>query len=156
MGSSSRPIHDCLLFLCLFVFFVGTIRFIYARVLVSRSPSILSLSLVLIPAARASSAALVRAMMAKARLMAADGSGATGKWAPCGWNPFSSATKVRAICSPSGELYDQEPRDVAPESSGVICFWAPSSSRLTPSAVSNLFFYLLFWKIQTGKPRPRQ
>ena len=64
----------------------------------------MSFCLVLIPAARASSAALVRAMMASARLMAGDGSGATGKWAPCGWNPFSSATKVRAIFSPSGEL----------------------------------------------------
>ena len=64
--------------------------------------------------------------------------GATGKWAPLAWNPFSSATQVTEMVVPSACLYEQDPRATVPASSGVICFWAPDSSTLMPWPVSKL------------------
>ena len=62
--------------------------------------------------------------------------GATGKWAPFGWNPFSSATQVTVTVVPSGCLYEYDPLETVPASSRVICFWAPDSSTLMPFSVS--------------------
>lgn len=35
--------------------------------------------------------------------------GGWGRWSPVGWNPFSSAMYVRAMFSPSGDVYEKAP-----------------------------------------------
>lgn len=42
----------------------------------------------------------------RARWIASGIGGGVGKWAPCGWKPFSSAIYVTSINCPSGAVYE--------------------------------------------------